>query len=92
MPTVIVSTTSAATHDFNVQSRFPATVHCKGLAGAETIPLTIKTGSTYSPVVDSDGNAIALTVTKTILQVVGSGDYRLTKGTTAGATEVYVSI
>jgi hypothetical protein len=92
MATVITSKTAAEDFYFSAEARFPATIHCKGLAGAETIAIKIKTGSTYTAIADRDGVAITLTATKTIFTLQASGEFLISKPITAGAVEVYVSI
>lgn len=89
MSTAIAATTEAALFKFKVRQGLPVTIHCTGLTGAETIPLTIRSGTVDVPVTDDSGAAVALSATKQQLNVHGVGSYRLTKDITQGLVAVY---
>jgi len=90
MTTAIAAKTAAETFKFKVKQGLPVTIHSTGLAGAETIPLTIRSGTVDEPVRDDSGAPVTLNVTNTQLLVTGVGSYRLTKGITASAVAVYI--
>lgn len=90
MSTAIVPKTAAETFNFTVRAGSPVTIHCTGLAGVETIPLTIRSGSVNEPVLNSYDVAVALSATKKQLLVHGAGNYTLTKGVTAGLAGLYI--
>lgn len=90
MTTAIAAKTAAETFKFKVRSGIPVTIHSTGLAGAETIALTIRSGTVDEPVRDDSGTPVTLNATNTQLTVVGVGSYRLTKGITAGLVAVYI--
>lgn len=90
MTVAIAAKTAAETFKFKVKQGLPVTIHCTGLAGEETIPLTIRSGTVDVAITDDSGASVALSATKQQLYVVGAGSYRLTKGITAGLVAVYL--
>lgn len=59
-----------------------------GLAGAETVGLYVKVGTTFVPAKDSTGTALELTATVDSLTIGGAGTYQIQTSTSAGALAI----
>ena len=86
---VLISNQTAAA-DATIEIARVATVATKGLGAAETIPVSILTGSTYEPLLTADG-AVEITSTQPQLILNGPGNYKFAKGVTVAAVSLQVT-
>ena len=88
--TLIAATTSSAVAYVDVEKGQEVTIAAYNLAGAETVNIEFKVGTNYTQVYDTSGSALKLTATQNPLTLVGKGNYKLTKSSTASAASVHV--
>ncbi len=91
--TVIAAQTGAvsAKQPFSAEGAESVTVSANLLAGAEEVDLFMDSNGTWLVLADSEGTAIKLTATITMLVLEGGNRYAATKDATVGACGVYVT-
>lgn len=68
------------------------TLFASGLGAGEEIPLYITHNGTTWTEVHEEGTQTKLTNTNTVVRITGAGNYRVSKGITAGAVGVHMFI
>lgn len=85
------STTSASVGTFVVlDDNRSVTLIGVGLVAAETADIQILAGSTYVDVYE-EGTQKQMTATNTAVRIRGVGEYRVNKGTSIGASAIYLA-
>jgi len=90
--TVLAAATAAGTSlGFSVNNQNPISVFVIGLAGSETgvLQVSLDNGGTYQNTTD-DGGTIQATASKNSFLIIGPGEYRIVKSTTASPVAVVI--